>query len=357
VGVSGDGLIQLVNQRTEQMFGYTREELLGRELDILLPERYRAAHVHHRVSYFAQPRVRTMGAGMALAGRRKDGTEFPVEIGLGYVQTGHGQLALGLISDITERKKTEAELARLNTELKRSNEELAQFASIASHDLQEPLRMITGYLDLLVRRQQDRLDSESREFIQYALDGATRMKNLIEDLLRLSRTGTQAVNFREVKAEEILDAACANLHTAIEQSGAIVTYGPLPAIVADAGLLTQVFQNLIGNAIKFCAQGTRPCVEISAQRHQNSWFFSVRDNGIGIDPHHRERIFRMFERLHSSEEYSGSGVGLAIAKRVLERHGGRIWLELSSASGSIFSFSVPDRGSSAPQAAIAGWNS
>src|SRR5579885_1897136 len=215
VAIRLDGTIQLVNRRTEEMFGYSREELLGHDLNMLLPERYRQAHIGHRRSYFAAPRMRAMGAGMELAGRRKDGSEFPVEIGLSHLQSSQGPLALGLISDISERKRAEAELARVNAELVRSNTELAQFAYVASHDLQEPLRIISGYLQLLARRYRKNLDDEAKEFIDYAVDGATRMKGLIEDLLRLSRAGTQAIHFRQISAEQLFQVACSNLQLII----------------------------------------------------------------------------------------------------------------------------------------------
>jgi PAS domain S-box-containing protein len=341
VAVGSDGKIQLVNQRTESMFGYTREELLGQSLELLLPEAHRATHVGHRSGSFAEPRVRSMGAGMDLSGRRKDGSEFAVEIGLGYAQTSEGALERGLVIDIAERR-IESELARVNQELSRSNAELAQFAYVASHDLQEPLRMITGYLQLLERRYKSQLNEEATEFIGYAVDGALRMKSLIQDLLRLSRAGSQSMNFREVETAALFDAACSNLKVAIEESGAQITADPLPRIVADSGLLTQVFQNLIANALKFHAESSSPHIHVSAQEQNGAWEFSVRDNGIGIELQHFERIFRIFERLHGADQYGGSGVGLAITQRIVERHAGRIWVESKSGQGSTFFFSIPD---------------
>ncbi len=262
--VSADGKIHIANRRIEEMFGYSREEMVGQGMDVLVPRRNRAAHAGLRDKYFAEPGVRAMGAGRDLTGCRKDGSEFPVEIGLSYVQTEHGILALGLISDITERKRIESEFARINGELVRSNSELGQFAYVASHDLQEPLRMITGYLQLLERRYRDKLDPEAVEFIHYAVEGAVRMKRLIEDLLALSRAGTQQANFRPVESRTLFEAACKNLSVAIEESGAEVTAGMLPVIVADPGLLTQVFQNLIGNAIKFRRKDHHPSILVSA---------------------------------------------------------------------------------------------
>ena len=342
LGVTADGRISLVNRRTEEMFGYSREELLGRELETLLPVRFRHAHVAHRENYFAQPRVRSMGAGMDLAGRRKDGTEFPIEIGLGHANTPDGPLAFGMVSDISERKETADDLKRANEDLRRSNTEMEQFAHVASHDLQEPLRMVTGYLQLVERRYADRLDPSGKEFIAFAVDGAKRMKALIHDLLEFSRAGTSVANFREIDTGAVLDNALHNLKTAIDESGARITSDPLPTIVGDPVLLTQVFQNLIANAIKF-QKGTGPSVHISARLQDAAWIYSVRDNGIGMESRYLDRIFRIFERLHSIEEYSGAGIGLAITRKIVERHHGKIWVESQPGEGSTFFFSLSSK--------------
>ncbi len=337
--VSREGRIVLANARTEQMFGYTRDEILGRELEMLLPHRFRTAHSHHRGDYFAHPRVRTMGSGMELAGRRKDGSEFPVEIGLASVNTKTGPLAFGMVSDITERKKAADELQRVNEELRRSSAEVEQFAHVASHDLQEPLRMVTNYLQLIERRYNDLLDDDGREFIRYAVDGAIRMKALIADLLDFSRAGTGAAHFVRVATLDIVQDALANLKAAIDESHAQISLDLLPAVVVDPVLFTQVFQNLIANAIKF-QRNSSPKIHISASREGKEWIFSIRDNGIGIEARHLDRIFRIFERLHSSQEYSGSGIGLAITRKIVERHGGRIWVESQPGIGSTFFFSI-----------------
>ena len=340
--VSSDGLIQMVNQRTEEMFGYGRAELVGQPLWILLPERYRSRHISLRAEYFAHPRVRPMSARSDLVGLRRDGTEFPVEIGLSSVETEQGRLALALISDFTERKRAADELSRVNDELRGSNAQLEQFAYVASHDLQEPLRMVSSYLELLERRYRGQLDSQAQEFIHYAVDGATRMKGLIQDLLSFSRAGTTALKSHSFQLRAILQDVLENLQVAIVQSHAEVTADPLPEIVADGGLLALVFQNLIGNAIKFQKNET-PRVHVSAQRAAAGWIFSVRDNGIGIASQYATRVFRIFERLHSSDQYPGSGVGLAISQRIVERHGGKIWFESALGEGTTFFFSIPDR--------------
>jgi PAS domain S-box-containing protein len=332
LGISANGRIALVNHRTEEMFGYAREELLGQSLEMLLPERFRAGHAAHRDGYFT-------AAGMELAGRRKDGTEFPIEIGLGHAKTPEGHLAFGMVSDISERRKAADDLKRVNEELRQSYIEIEQFAHVASHDLQEPLRMVTSYLQLIERRYNDRLDEDGREFIHFAVDGARRMKALIKDLLDFSRTGTDATNRQAVDTRVLLDNALSNLKTAIDESSAQITSDPLPVVAVDPVLFTQVFQNLIANAIKF-QKDTAPRIHVSVERRPREWVFSVKDNGIGIEPHHRDRIFLIFERLHTTEQYSGSGIGLAITRKIVERHGGRIWVESQPGGGSTFHFSI-----------------
>ena len=246
------------------------------------------------------------------------------------------------LGHLCTRKRAEEALAHKAQELSRSNADLEHFAYIASHDLQEPLRMVTSYLQLLDRRYQDRLDADAREFIAYAVDGATRMQALINALLSYSRVGTRGKPLEPTECAVILDRALANLKVTIEESDAAVTHDPLPTVMADDVQLTQVFQNLISNAIKFHG-GRRPEVHIGAQHGDGEWLFSVRDNGIGIDPQHYERIFVIFQRLHTREEYPGTGIGLAICKKIVERHGGRIWVESQPGAGSTFHFTITDR--------------
>jgi len=244
------------------------------------------------------------------------------------------------IRDITERKEAEAELSRTVAELERSNAELEQFAYVASHDLQEPLRMVSSYVQLLARRYQGKLDSEADEFIAYAVDGASRMQRLINDLLSYSRLTTRGQAFAPTDCEAILDEATENLKLAIEESGAVITHDPLPTVVADESQLMQLFQNLVGNAIKFRGEDP-PRVHISARETMSDWVFSVRDNGIGIDPQFSGRIFQIFQRLHTKEKYPGTGIGLAVCKKIVERHGGRIWVESQPGDGSTFCFTIP----------------
>jgi PAS domain S-box-containing protein len=250
---------------------------------------------------------------------------------------------IGISREITERKKAEDHLVKTVTELKRSNEELQQFAYVASHDLQEPLRMVASYTQLLASRYTGRLDAEADEFIAYAVDGSNRMQGLIQDLLAYSRAGANGKALREISSEDALKAALLNLRTAIQESGAVVTHDELPAITTDDTQLAQVFQNIVGNAIKYHGPQA-PRVHVSAAKNGGKeWTFSVRDNGLGIDPQYFERIFIIFQRLHGRKEFKGTGIGLAICKKIVERLGGRIWVESQPEKGSTFYFALPER--------------
>jgi light-regulated signal transduction histidine kinase (bacteriophytochrome) len=249
----------------------------------------------------------------------------------------------GTNTDITESKQSAEHLVKTVGELKRSNDELQQFAYVASHDLQEPLRMVASFTQLLAQRYKGRLDPDADEFIAYAVDGSNRMQTLILDLLAYSRSGTNGQVLHKISSEEALEESLTNLRATIEESGAVVTHDLLPAITTDLMQLTQVFQNLIGNAIKYRSTEV-PYVHVSAAKNGgNEWIFSVRDNGMGIDPQYFERIFIIFQRLHGREEFKGTGIGLAICKKIVERVGGRIWVESQPEKGSTFSFSLPER--------------
>jgi light-regulated signal transduction histidine kinase (bacteriophytochrome) len=227
-------------------------------------------------------------------------------------------------------------------ELKRSNDELAHFAYVASHDLQEPLRMVASYTQLLAKRYRGRLDADADDFIDYAVDGCTRMQQMIRDLLAYSRAGAGQADLREISSELALHQALGDLRVAIAESHALVTYDALPAVTTDKAQLSQVFQNLIGNAIKYRGAET-PRIHISATTDSGpERVFSVRDNGLGIDPQYFGKIFVLFQRLHGREEFAGTGIGLAVCKKILERLGGRIWVESQLEKGSVFHFALPN---------------
>jgi light-regulated signal transduction histidine kinase (bacteriophytochrome) len=274
--------------------------------------------------------------------RRKDGTTFPVLVEDRLILDEKGCIK-GIrctVQDITERKRMEEALRKKTEELARSNEDLEQFAYVASHDLQEPLRMVTSYVQLLSKRYKAKLDADANEFIDFAVDGAVRMRKLINDLLTYSRVGTQGKGLFPTDSEAVLAQSVNNLKVTIEENGALVTHDPLPTVTADSSQLEQLLQNLIGNAIKF--RGSEPPrIHLSASRNGKGWVFSVRDNGIGIAPEYSKRIFIIFQRLHSRQEYPGTGIGLAICKKIVERHGGHIWVESDAGKGATFRFTLP----------------
>jgi PAS domain S-box-containing protein len=341
VNVSGE--IVLLNVQAEKRFGYSRHELVGQQVKNIIPEGFAERLIADGTRSAADALAQQIGTGIELSGRRKDGSEFPIEIMLSPLESPEGILVTAAIRDVTERNKSEEHLVKTVGELKRSNEELQQFAYVSSHDLQEPLRMVASYTQLLAKRYKGRLDSDADEFIAFAVDGCNRMQGLIQDLLAYSRAGTNGKVFCEASTEGALQQALTNLRITIEQSGAVVSYDSLPAIKTDGTQLTQVFQNLIGNAIKY-RSADAPRVHVSATNNGgNEWIFSVRDNGLGIDPQYFEKIFVLFQRLHGRDEFEGTGIGLAICKKVLERLGGRIWVESQPGNGSTFYFALPER--------------
>ncbi len=507
--VDGNGDIVLVNSQSEQMFGYSPNELVGQSVELLIPERLRHVHIDDRARYAAQPQVRQMGhRGLELVGLRKSGQEFPVDVSLSPVEVDSQLFVMAAARDVTERKRAdeqirllqsitlaisqaedvdtalgvavdqvcvttgwdfgqawlpredgrleptrhwyaahpglegfraastalaplpsdalaahaltarqphwlrdlqheprflrrnaaiqagldsglavpvlaanepvavlefferaarpedvqlletvaaiaaelavliarkraEDELKRTAAELARSNAELEQFAYVASHDLQEPLRMVASYTLLLRRRYHDRLDQDANDFIDFAVDGATRMQALINDLLAYSRVGTQARPLEPTASAMVLNQVIADLGVAIREAGAEVTSVGLPVVRADARQLTELFQNLIANAIKYRREDVAPRIQVRATRQGAMWRFEVQDNGIGIEAQYAERIFQVFQRLHTREQYPGTGIGLAICKKIVERHGGRIWVESSPGTGSTFYFTLP----------------
>ena len=340
VVVNEGGEIVLLNVHAEKQFRYRRDELVGQNVKKIIPEGFAERLIADGLRSAAEALAQQMGAGIEIIGRRKDGGEFPIEIMLSPLENPEGLLVTAAIRDISARKKAEAHLRQTVEELKRSNEELGQFAYIASHDLQEPLRMVASYTQLLSNRYKGKLDSDADEFIAFAVDGASRMQRLIEDLLAYSRVVTKAKDLRATSSEEALQGALLNLRGAIQESGAVVTHDPLPVVLADEVQLVQLFQNLVGNSIKYQRPGV-PRIHISAAGNgAEKWTFSVQDNGLGIDPQYFPRIFGLFQRLHKRGEFDGTGIGLAICKKIVERHGGSISVESQPGHGSTFRFAL-----------------
>jgi PAS domain S-box-containing protein len=469
VVVNGKGEIVLLNVQSEKQFGYRRDELLGRKVKSIIPEGFAERLIADGTRTAAEALAQQIGTGIELNGRRKDGSEFPIEIMLSPLESAEGILVTAAIRniterkrvedalrdseerfrlmasgvkdyanvmldpegfivswneggerlkgyraeeiigehfsrfyaaedirkglpamelkqaqetgrfegegwrvrkdgsrflasivitalrdekgllrgfgkitrDITERRRAEERLTKTMEELKRSNDELGQFAYVASHDLQEPLRMVASYTQLLAQRYKGRLDSDADEFIAFAVDGCNRMQGLIQDLLSYSRAGANAEPLREISCEDALEKTLKNLHATIQDSGAMVTHDSLPNIMMDEMQLVQIFQNLIGNAIKYRAAEPSQ-VHVSATRNgSNEWVFSVRDNGMGIEPQYFERIFILFQRLHGQKDFAGTGIGLAMCKKIVDRLGGRIWVESQATKGSTFYFALP----------------
>jgi PAS domain S-box-containing protein len=336
VVVNQGGEIVLLNLEAEKQFGYRRDELLGQKVTNIIPEGFAERLVSDGLRSAEDALAQHIGTGIELTARRKDGSEFPIEIMLSPLQSLEGTLVTSAIRNISVRKAAERHMAELNS----SNEGLTQFAYVASHDLQEPLRMVASYTTLLAQRYKGKLDSDADEFIGFAVDGATRMQQLIRDLLAYSRVGSAADILSETSSEDALTRTLFNLRGAIEESGALVTHDPLPTVFADETQLIQLFQNLVSNALKY-RRAEAPSVHIAAiPDGEARWKFSVRDNGLGIDSQYFEKIFGMFQRLHKREEFDGTGIGLAICKKIVERHGSSISVESHLGQGSTFSFSL-----------------
>lgn len=342
-----DGKIQLVNAEAERLFGYPRNDFTGRKIDDLLvaravPTSDEEADEASRLS--KNPALRDFQSlGAHFDGVRQDGTTFPIDLSRSAMQIGEEQIRISAVRDRTAQQRAEESLRKFSLDLARSNAELERFAYVASHDLQEPLRMVSSYTQLLSKRYKGKLDASADEFIGYAVDGASRMQKLINDLLALSRVGTQAKVSEPVDTGAILKRVVSDSQMAIEAAGATVVLPPeMPTVLADGTQLGQLFQNLLGNALKFRGDKV-PRVEVTAQLQDdgNFWMFSFRDNGIGIEPQYFERIFVIFQRLHSKESYPGTGIGLAICKKIVERLGGRLWVESAVGQGTTFFFTLP----------------
>ena len=330
IAVDREWRFSYVNRHAEAVLGRSRTELLGQTIWDELPDlvgspfelEARRASAEHQSKQFEAP--------LPPSGVWFEATAYPSEDGVTLY-----------LRDISARKNVEADLARHAEELTRSNEELQNFAYVASHDLQEPLRMVVSYVQLLERKYKGQLDEQADKYINYAVGGAKRMQRLINDLLAYSRVRHADAAFSEVDVGRVVDVATANLEAAVSETGTRITRGPLPTVKGDALQLTQLFQNLVANAIKFRGAAP-PKIDITAEQQNQDWLFRVTDNGIGIAREYFERIFVIFQRLHAQGEYGGTGIGLALAKKIVERHGGKMWVESEPGKGSTFFFTLPD---------------
>jgi PAS domain S-box-containing protein len=350
VTIDPDGKITDVNSATETATGCSREELIGTDFSNYFTEPHKAREGYQQV--FEEESIKDY----ALELKHKDGGVTPVLYNASVYRDEAGSVigAFAAARDVTKLRQAEEGLKHSVTDLSRSNEELEQFAYVASHDLQEPLRMVSSYVQLLEKRYKGKMDSDADEFIGFAVDGANRMQVMINDLLTFSRLSTRGDPFKPTDCDEAFDRAIFNLKKAVEESNATITHDPLPTVTADKTQLEQLFQNLIGNAIKFRGEEP-PRIHLSCEKIEDSaiqipqsaidtgWIFSVKDNGIGIELEHAERIFGIFQRLHTREQYPGSGIGLAVCKKIVQRHGGQIWIESEAGKGSTFYFTIPER--------------
>ena len=339
IGMDLNYMISSWNHGAIEMYGYSPDEIIGKHGSVLMePDEWgnsskltERAKKGESIKSYEPIRL------------RKDGSKFNASVTFSPIKNDKGDI-IGISSiskNITRRKKAEEQLKNTIEELEHSNKELQSFAYITSHDLQEPLRTIASYAQLIERRYKGQLDHDADEFIEYMVDGSRRMKQMIQGLLDYSRVGTKGGEFREFEAENALNYALSNLGSAISEVNAEITSDEFPVILADEDQIIRVFQNLIGNALKFQKEGIQPKIHVSAKKKDNEYVFSVSDNGIGLEEQYSDQIFEVFKRLHAIDEYQGAGIGLAIVNRIIDRHGGRIWVESEYGNGSTFYFTIP----------------
>lgn len=339
--------IQFANPAVEEIFGYESDELVDEPLTVLMPDELSERHYESLRRYLETGERRLDWEYIELPGLHKEGHEVPLAISFTKYDYGDEQFFTGIIRDNTERKRLQDELGETierledtNYQLEASNERLEQFAYAVSHDLQEPLRMVSSYLQLLERRYADELDDDAEEFIDYAVDGAERMRAMIESLLKYSRVATGGEPLTPTDADEVLDDVLDDLQLRIRETDATVTADDLPTVTANGEQLAQVFRNLISNALRYSGDEP-PRIHVGVEQTDDAWQFSVRDEGVGIDPEYHDRIFDVFEQLHGNGQNSGTGgIGLALCERIVERHGGDIWVESQPGEGSTFAFTL-----------------
>jgi PAS domain S-box-containing protein len=340
-------LIQLVNSQTEKLFGYDRAELIGQTVEVLVPKRFRKKHARHRYGYYGEHPTRPMGMGLDLYGLRKNGTEFPVEISLSPLETEDGLLVSAAIRDVTQRKRMEEDVQKLNEDLKQraaqleaANKELEAFSYSVSHDLRAPLRSIDGFSHVVLEDYGEQLPADARGYLERVRAAAQRMAILIDDLLNLSRVTRTAVQPKFINLSKMVEEIGQSLRENHKQRQITFSVTPDLMVEADPHLMQIVLENLLSNAWKFTSKQEQALIEFGQKTHAKERTFYVRDNGVGFDMAYADKLFGVFQRLHSVSEFPGTGVGLATVQRIISIHGGKIWAESAEGEGTTFYFTL-----------------
>ncbi len=334
------GKISMVNKQTEVLFGYNRDELIGKKIEILVPQRMKKHHPEHRKNFYTHPVARPMGAGRDLYGVKRDGTEIPVEIGLNPVEKDGDQFVLASVIDITERKKNEEAIKLYAKQIEDKNKELEDFTNIASHDLREPLNSIISLTELLMLKKSDNLDEEGMKMLDYISKSSSRMSEMIIGLLEYARLG-DSKELVLTDLNELIKIVLLDLDSSVKEANAEIQVEKLPTLHVYAIEMKSLFQNIISNALKYKKKDVSLKISIVAKPVKEGWVFGVSDNGIGIPEAQKEKIFNLFHRLHRKNEYDGTGIGLAHCRKITELHNGKIWVESELGNGSTFYFFIP----------------